>query len=268
LRSINLLYEGEKVIANKKQVDYSQIYFNLNADIEDDDVIVCDVSQKQPGTYVKVCELLTMSYSLWSNYEEKYHKKMENYKDRLREYNFSTITITDVPIDIATDIFTRLNVGGKKLSPFEIMSAKAYDDVIGFDLSVKYAEMIEKWKQCGYNTLPSSILLQALSICICGESGRKHILSLEKTDIINNWDIVCAAFDTAIDYFKNYFRIPVSKLIPYEGLLVPFVYFFFRHPKNPDANHECNKVFNREIYNFLICCEFGKNSLSCSAIFV
>ena len=47
--------------------------------------------------------------------------------------------ITDAPIDIATEIFTRINVGGKSLSVFEIMVAKTYYVATGFDLSEKYS---------------------------------------------------------------------------------------------------------------------------------
>ena len=36
-----------------------------------------------------------------------------------------------------------------------------------------------------------------------------------------------------MDYFRSYYRIPVSKLLPYGALLVPFAYFFFNHSNKP-----------------------------------
>ena len=47
---------------------------------------------------------------------------------RLKVYAFPTIVISDYPIDIACEIFTRINTGGTKLTLFEIMVAKTYDE--------------------------------------------------------------------------------------------------------------------------------------------
>ncbi|MBN85008.1 MAG: hypothetical protein CMD56_04710, partial [Gammaproteobacteria bacterium] len=54
------------------------------------------------------------------------------YKDVLTAYTFSAINLKDAPIDVATEVFTRLNEGGKALTLFEIMVAKTYH-VFPFD---------------------------------------------------------------------------------------------------------------------------------------
>ena len=41
------------------------------------------------------------------------------------------------------------------------------------------------------------------------------------------------ALERAVDYFRTAYRIPVSNLLPYPGLLIPFSYYFFRHPDRP-----------------------------------
>ncbi|MEN8907739.1 MAG: hypothetical protein ABF289_17455, partial [Clostridiales bacterium] len=33
----------------------------------------------------------------------------------------------------------------------------------------------------------------------------------------------------AVEYFINYYRIPVSQLLPYDGLVIPFTYFFYKN---------------------------------------
>ncbi len=57
----------------------------------------------------------------------KYHEKLQTYKDRIQSYQYSIIQVKDAPIDIATEIFTRINVSGQALSLFEIMAAKMFD---------------------------------------------------------------------------------------------------------------------------------------------
>jgi hypothetical protein len=41
------------------------------------------------------------------------------------------------------------------------------------------------------------------------------------------------AITAAVEYFRNAYRIPVSELLPYQALLVPFSYFFYYHPDKP-----------------------------------
>lgn len=44
---------------------------------------------------------------------------------------------------------------------------------------------------------------------------------------------------TAVDYFRSHFRIPVSHLLPYDALVVPFTYFFIhKKGKLPTATQE------------------------------
>lgn len=62
---------------------------------------------------------------------------VEEYKTKLTTYDFATITIKDYPIDIACDVFSRINTGGKALTLFEIMVAMTYSEAKGFDLALK-----------------------------------------------------------------------------------------------------------------------------------
>ncbi len=54
--------------------------------------------------------------------------------------------ISEYPIDIACEVFTRINTGGTELTLFEIMVAKTYDLDSGFDLSKEYDRWT--WQEC------------------------------------------------------------------------------------------------------------------------
>jgi len=169
-------------------------------------------------------------------YPEESAERMQAYRDRIAGYNFSLIAISDAPIDIATEIFTRINEGGKPLSVFEIMVAKMFDATTGFDLTEKYDALInDRLKNVGYETTSSTTLLQLMSVLLTKtkECKKQNILNLQKDNFIEMWPHAVDAFEKAIDYFRTYFRIPVSRLLPYNALLVPFAYFFYQHPDKP-----------------------------------
>lgn len=225
---------GAKITGDdKRTIDYSEIYVDFEA-ASDEEIVITDIGGRNMGELIKFTDLLNGGYKMFAKYPT-YGEKLERYSNAFKTYLFSTILIKDAPIDIATEIFTRINVGGKPLSVFEIMVAKTYDSVRNFDLSEKYDALMEHLQSsnCNYDTISSSTILQAVSVCLTKECSKKQILKLNKDDFINIWDKVISALESAVDYFRSFYRIPVSQLLPYDSLLVPFTYFFFHHKDIP-----------------------------------
>lgn len=83
---------------------------------------------------------------------------MEEYKRRIEGYDFPVIEVRDVLIDVATEIFTRINVGGTPLTLFEIMVAKTYDEARNFDLTQKFDELVERLQTVNYETISDAIV--------------------------------------------------------------------------------------------------------------
>lgn len=140
ITSLFVALKGENV----NNIDYSSIYINLEAKDDDEDIVITDVSDLPDCSYISFEKLL--KYNIVDLVERFASDKekltiIDKYKKNVENYDFSVIQVSDVPIDVATDIFTRINVGGKSLSVFEIMCAKIFDDEKGFDLSEKFDEL-------------------------------------------------------------------------------------------------------------------------------
>lgn len=66
-------------------------------------------------------------------------------------------------------MFTRLNIGGRELTLFEIMVAKTYDVETNFDLEEKYQSLLQELTTVGYETLAPATVLQTVSTLITKE---------------------------------------------------------------------------------------------------
>lgn len=217
---------------NGKREDFSKIYINLNAK-DDEPIVTADISQKSSDTVVKLTKLMFgRGIDLYNTYDEKYHDLIEKYKACMNSCQFRGINLKDAEIDEATEVFTRLNVGGKDLSLFEIMVAKTYDPSRNFDLYEKFQELKQELEPSKYDTISSATVLQLLAILVERECKRKTILRMDKAAFIEAWDATASCLKSAIDFFRSY-GIPVSRLLPYNALLVPFGYFFHHHKSNP-----------------------------------
>ena len=220
-----------------REEDFSKIAVDLEAE-ENEPVVKISDNRSEQHTTVQLKTLLYGGFIALTKYDVKYHKKLEDYKKRIETYNYSVIQVSDTPIDVATEIFTRTNEGGTRLSTFEIMVAKTYDYDKNFDLSEKFKALIENLGDVDYETLPDSSVLQIVSLVLTNECKRKIILSLKKEKIIEVWDDVMDAIKLAVDYLRDYYRIPVSNLLPYKTLVVPFAYFFYKHGDKPYGNKQ------------------------------
>lgn len=229
LASIFVSVEGLIVKKENKDVDYKQIFIDLDKEIDDSDPII--TIEKPNSTTITIYDLLNKNTSfLVENYKE-FLDKIDTYKDRFKTYDFSAIEISEYPIDKAVDIFTRINTTGKELSLFEIMVAKTYDEVQHFDLAEKYQQLSDELKDVDYE-IPDATVLQCVSLNLVNDCTRKTILRLEKQRIIDNWDRIIESIKKAIDYFRIEFQISVSRILPYPAQIVPFSYFFF-HKDRP-----------------------------------
>ena len=216
---------------------FSNIVVDLDAEKNEQVVVTADGKDSQHTT-IPLKMLLNGGISVLSKFDKQYYKKLEDYKEKIHSYNYSVIQVSNAPIDIAAEIFTRTNEGGTRLSTFEIMVAKTFDYDKNFDLAEKFDELIEQLEDVDYETLPDAAVLQIISLVLAKECRRRVILSLPKDQIIDIWDNVADAVKYAVDYLRDYYRIPVSNLLPYKALVVPLAYFFYMRKDKPDANQQ------------------------------
>ena len=243
ITSLFAAYLGAQIqkVGEKKVTDYGNIVVNLDVDIQDNDEQVITeepVSEKHISLY----DVLNFSYikakELSGRFSEEELEKIDGYSTAFKTYEFSIVLLRKEDIDSAIEVFTRINTGGQTLTLFEIMSAKTYDESQKFDMQIKWDDFIKELKEIKYEGVSSSVMLSLLALLISRtkECKRKTILALDKQDIIDNWDGVLSALKESIDYFRTTYRIPVSQLLPYDSLLVPFAYFFYQTKNKPNAD--------------------------------
>ena len=243
ITSLFAAHKGESITKEdeKKGVDYRKIYVNLDDEIneEEDQIITAEKVGKKPLLLHDILEAKfgqEKKFREQHNLSDKQLAKIGEYKAAFETYDFSTILLKKDDINAAIEVFTRINTGGKKLSVFEIMVAKTYDEDKKFDMQEKWNKFIEELGDIGYETISSTIILQLLAFQISDTKECKGsvILKLDKQEIIANWDNAIKALKKAIDFFRIHYGIPASKILPYDALLVPFGYFFLKEKIEPN----------------------------------
>ena len=207
-RSLFAILKGLKIErANGGTEDFSEVYVDLEAN-RDEQIVDTDLTGKEPTSCIKLVDLLYEGLTKLAAYPKEYHANLERYKKRVESYDFSIIKVRDVPIDVATEIFTRINVGGVPLSLFEIMAAKTYDENLKFDLCEKYDAVIELLESVNYETISDVSVLQLIALILRGDCKKQTILKLTKSEFIETWPNAIDGIERAVEYLICTYRIP------------------------------------------------------------
>ena len=242
ITSLFAAYLGAQIpkVGEKKVTNYQDIVVNLGQDIiENDEQII--TAEPVSDKYLPLCDVLNFSYTkakeLSGRFSSSELETIDIYSTAFKTYEFSTVVLRKEDIESAIEVFTRINTGGQTLTLFEIMSAKTYDEKQNFDMQVKWDSLLKELKDIKYDGVSSTVALNVLSLVLSRskECKRKTILSLDKQAIIDHWDDVISALKDSIDYFRTTYRIPVSQILPYDSLLVPFAYFFYHNKDKPQS---------------------------------
>ena len=250
ITSLYAVRRGLRLSRDGTEINYKDIVIDLSIEPDSEEEVVFE-SAPEGHDCISIYDLLN------ARPDELYEKHgqqinlVSNYKQLLESYDFSTVVIEDYPIDTACEIFTRINTSGKELTLFEIMVAKTYDEDQNFDLATRYEELKDgedkSLLSAGYDTVPPVTVLQCVAAHIGREIRRKDILKLDRDRFIESWDTVKNGLFVTVDYLRSNLGIPVSRILPYNSLLIPLTWFFIQK-RGQDVSHRENKVLRQYVY--------------------
>ncbi|MDV7144754.1 DUF262 domain-containing protein [Tropicimonas sp. TH_r6] len=260
ITSLFAAFLGAKIqkVGERKLTDYKDIVVNLSDDLDESEDRIITV-KGEADVSVSLHDVLHFDYAMSKRLSENglsdsQINKIDQYSKSFSTYAFSTVTLRKSDINSAIDVFTRINTGGKILTLFEIMSAKTYDEAAGFDMQVRWTEFQQRLNDRQYENIAPSVILQLLSLRLSEtkECKRKTILMLDKADILEAWEAGLSAIEQVVDYFRTVLRIPVSQLLPYDTLIVPFAYFFMANGESPNGRQRrfLEELFWRSAFSF------------------
>lgn len=254
ITSLYAIRKGIRLTKDGKEIDYKDIFIDLDYDAERDEQIVV-TEQVADRRYVSVHDVLSKPMgAFYKSLSHEQADQIQAYKTTLTTYGFSTITIKDYPIEVACEVFSRINTGGKVLTVFEIMVAKTYHEVQGFDLAERYETLrdgSDDEKEClaaaKFETLPASIVMQCVAALTLKAVRSRDILKIKRETFIAKWGPMKMSLFMAIDFIRSELRVPVSQLVPYPAAVVALAYFFHAIG-NKKANHDQTRWLEQFFY--------------------
>ncbi|WP_104741694.1 GmrSD restriction endonuclease domain-containing protein [Helicobacter ailurogastricus] len=237
--------------------NYQDIMLRLEADEEKDFCFVRDLKAETGALAVSVYDLITQSIL---EVQEKYNlslkeaKRFDEFKKRIENYRFPIVSIDNAPLEKIVEIFARINTGGTKLTPFEVMCAKFYSpaktdssqSVIlkpRFDLQERFENLTDELGRLDYAFNQPMVVLQLISHLLHKDAPNLKvrisiptILKLEPEKVQEQWDFIAPCFTHAAHLLKHDLKIPSFDFLPSVGSFMLMAYFYaLSGHKSPNA---------------------------------
>jgi hypothetical protein len=140
--------------------------------------------------------------------------------DPLVHYAFPvTVLPQTTELEAVCTIFETLNRTGKPLTPFELISARAFAG--GHSLNDYWASAVERHPSLADFALEPYYLLQVIALRLGVSCKRGSVLSLAPEDIATKWDDAVADMAAALSLLREECGVLISKWLPYRPMLIP-----------------------------------------------
>jgi hypothetical protein len=138
----------------------------------------------------------------------------------LEQYRFPvTILPETTELEAVCTIFETLNRTGKPLTPFELISARAFTG--GLSLYDYWAAARDEHPILEDFEIEPYYLLQAIALRLGRSCKRSSVLSMGVDDIVLHWNAAVADMAAAILLLRDECGVLISKWLPYRPMLIP-----------------------------------------------
>lgn len=138
----------------------------------------------------------------------------------LADYAFPvTVLPQSTELEAVCTIFETLNRTGKPLTPFELISARAFAG--GHSLRDLWGAAVETNPILADFDVEPYYVLQVIALRLGASCQRRDVLSIDAADIAREWYDACADTASAVQLLRNECGVLVSKWLPYRPMLIP-----------------------------------------------
>jgi hypothetical protein len=140
--------------------------------------------------------------------------------DPLVHYSFPvTVLPQTTELEAVCTIFETLNRTGKPLTPFELISARAFAG--GHSLYDYWSEATDQYPVLSDFAIEPYYLLQAIALRLGASCKRSAVLALPPDDIAREWTSAVADMAAAISLLRDECGVLIGKWLPYRPMLIP-----------------------------------------------
>lgn len=183
---------------------------------------------RQPDNrrWVSVRDLVANDvFTLYESLPAEYRQRFQDIRQRLTTYPFSVVSVSQMNLDDAIEIFERINQQSKRLTRYDLIAATVLTDE--FDLRERSKRDIIDPHKSTFGDIQETNVPQALSLNIRNSTEHSTQMSLTSAEVRQVWLRTVDCFRLAVDYVKSNLGVKRSDFLPYSAILPVLAYYFY-----------------------------------------
>lgn len=216
-------------------IDYSQICF----DFDKEEFVI---RYREHDNCAPLTEILDENKHLqiYNSLSDPRKRAFEKCRSIFSTYPLSVIIVREKELDEASEIFERINQGGKRLSIFDLVVASTWAE--DFDLKQEYVKLHDFLIDKGFGNVPPEVVTHAASLIIKGYCRNSYQLQLTKEELKDNWDEITNAIKLSVDFLTNNLGAKIYEFVPYPSIISLLAYLYFKAPGRSLTKQMTEKV--------------------------
>ncbi|HOU27510.1 MAG TPA: DUF262 domain-containing protein, partial [Paludibacteraceae bacterium] len=215
--------------------DYSQICFDF-----DKEVFVVRYREHENCAPLRNILDENNHLQIYNQLSDARKKTFEKCRNIFTTYPISVIIVREKDLDEASEIFERINQGGKRLSIFDLVVASTWGD--DFDLKEKYNQLRDFLVDKGFGKIPPEVVTHTASLTIKGYCRNSYQLQLTKEELKENWEEISNSIKLSIDFLTNNLGAKIYDFVPYPSIISLLAYLYFKSPGRSLTKQMTEKV--------------------------
>jgi len=200
-------------------IDYSQICF----DFDKQEFVI---KYREHDNCAPLRDILGENkFQIYNKLSDQRKRTFDKCYNIFSSYPLSVIIVREKELDEASEIFERINQGGKRLSVFDLIVASTWDE--NFDLKVEYQKLADFLESKGFGKVPPEVIVHAASLIIKGYCRKSYQLQLTKEELKENWEEIAIAVKLAVDFLTNNLGVKIYEFVPYPSMVSLLAYLYF-----------------------------------------
>ena len=214
--------------------DYSQICF----DFDKEEFIT---RYREGDYYASLRDILgDNKFQIYNKLSDQRKKAFDKCYNIFSGYPLSVVIVREKELDEASEIFERINQGGKRLSIFDLVVASTWGE--DFDLKILYQELRDFLEKQGFGKIPPEVVTHAASLVIKGYCRNSYQLQLTKEELKANWEEIANAIKLSVDFLSNNMGAKIFEFVPYPSMISLLAYLYFKVPSRSLTKQMTEKV--------------------------
>lgn len=211
--------------------DFSKIVYDLAA--PEDRKYAFIYREPDNSRFISIKDLL--SYDIFQQYDSlpnnDFKRNFVTARELLSKYPFSIVTVSEVDLEDAIEIFERINQQGRRLSRYDLIAASVLTD--SFDLRERTErDLNHKLTSLGFGSLSETNIPQSLALNLRGNTEYKTQLSLTAGEVEGAWSKTVACLLRAMDFLKANLSVLRIDMLPYDAIAAVLQHYFYKANSN------------------------------------